>query len=145
MIFTNLRLAILNWLAAPSYSVFNNVYKKEKTMAMTNPSQTTYTLGVGGGSVPGVPYNNGTGHNYYTTQPQVQQMNLGTTTINFNVAKANGGWIVQVNPHQNHNTINLTGLAENRQAELYLIHDSEDFDAALGKIVTMSCLKGESK
>ena len=70
-------------------------------------------------------------------------MNIGNPTINFNVAKANGGWIVQVNPQQTYNTISITGMMpDHKPADLYLIHDDEDFDSALGKIVTAACLKG---
>jgi hypothetical protein len=67
-----------------------------------------------------------------------QQMNV-TSSINFSVAKATGGWIVQVN--ENHvGLLNIANLSSN--TSLYIITDDEDFDSALGKIVTMSCLKG---
>ena len=122
--FKNFRIGILNWLAAGRITIT----KDEKPMAMTMNTG-TYTLGAG----------NGIQYNYHTPQPQAQQMQLGNPTINFNVAKAHGGWIVQVNAQQTYNTITLGG--EVRPAELYLIHDDEDFDAALGRIVTTSCLK----
>jgi hypothetical protein len=116
--FKNLRINILNWLAAGRL-----VIEKDRPMA------NTYTLGNLGG---GIQYN-------YNPPQQAQQMQLGNSTINFNVAKANGGWIVQVNPQQTYNTMTLGG--DVKTAELYLIHDDEDFDAALGRIVTTSCLK----
>ena len=121
--FRNFRISILNWLAAGRITI----EKDKKPMATTLNPGTTYTLG------------GGLQYNYNTPQPQAQQMQLGNPTINFNVAKANGGWIVQVNAQQTYNTITLGG--EVRPTELYLIHDDEDFDAALGRIVTASCLK----
>ena len=124
--FKNFRIGILNWLAAGRITIT----KDEKPMAMTMNTG-TYTLGAG----------NGIQYNYHTPQPQAQQMQLGNPTINFNVAKANGGWIVQVNPQQTYNTLTLGGINETKPSELYLIHDDEDFDAALGRIVTASCLK----
>ena len=125
--FRNFRIGILNWLAAGKITI----EKDKKPMAMTMNTGNTYTLGAGAGYTGGIQYN-------YNT-PQAQQMQLGHSTINFNVAKANGGWIVQVNPQQSYNTITLGG--DVKPAELYLIHDDEDFDAALGRIVTASCLK----
>ena len=122
--FKNFRISILNWLAAGRITI----EKDEKPMAMT-PNAGTYTLGAGAGLQ----------YNFHTPQPQAQQMQLGNPTINFNVAKANGGWIVQVNAQQTYNTITLGG--DVKPAELYLIHDDEDFDTALGRIVTTSCLK----
>ena len=118
--FRNFRISILNWLAAGKITI-----EKHKSM--------TTTLNTGGHVL-----GNGLQYNY-TPHPQVSQMQLGNPTINFNVAKANGGWIVQVNPQQTYNTMTLGG--DIKPAELYLIHDDEDFDAALGKIVTASCLK----
>ena len=119
------RIRIFNWLGAGKITLI-----QDKPQEYT-PMSTTYTLG--GGS--------GLQYNYNTPQPQAQQMQLGNPTINFNVAKANGGWIVQVNPQQTYNTLTLGGINETKPSELYLIHDDEDFDAALGRIVTASCLK----
>ena len=119
------RIRIFNWLGAGRITL-----TQDKPQEYT-PMSTTYTLGGATGYTGGIQYN-------YNT-PQAQQMQLGNPTINFNVAKANGGWIVQVNAQQTYNTITLGG--EVRPSELYLIHDDEDFDAALGRIVTASCLK----
>lgn len=124
--FRNFRISILNWLAAGRMTIV----KDKKPMATTLGAG-PYTLGYGNGG--GIQYN------YTPQQPQVSQMQLGNPTINFNVAKANGGWIVQVNPQQTYNTMTLGG--DVKPAELYLIHDNEEFDVALGKIVTTACLK----
>ena len=124
--FKDLRVRIFNWLAAG-----------KMTLTIEKPTDySTYTIG---GT--GLSYLNGTGHLNYNInpQPQVPEMNLAKSNINFNVAKANGGWIVQVNPAQS-NTLNIGGLS-NTAAELYLISDDEEFDSALGRIVTTACLK----
>jgi len=122
--FRNFRISILNWLAASKITI-----EKDKPPV-------AYTLNTG-------PYNNGSGlhHSFSNHQhTQAQHMNIGNPTINFNVVKASGGWIVQVNPQQSYNTLSIGGV-DVKPADLYLIHDEEDFDAALGKIVTASCLK----
>jgi hypothetical protein len=67
-------------------------------------------------------------------------MNL-IPSINFNVAKANGGWIVQVNQPQPVNVLSIAGMSDDRAPELYLINEDADFDKELGKIITMTCLK----
>jgi hypothetical protein len=121
--FKDLRVRIFNWLAAGRL-----------TLSYEEPKQYTFA-GIG------LPYNSATGQLNYNInpQPQVPEMNLAKSNINFNVAKANGGWIVQVNPAQS-NTLNIGGLS-NTAAELYLISDDEEFDSALGRIVTTACLK----
>ena len=124
MIAKSWRIRFFNWLGAGKITL-----TQDKPQEYT-PMSTTYTIG--GAGTGGLQYN-------YNTPQQAQQMQLGNSTINFNVAKANSGWIVQVNPQQTYNTITLGG--EVRPAELYLIHDNEDFDTALGKIVTAACLK----
>lgn len=119
--FKDLRVRIFNWFAAGKLTL---TYEEPKQFYMGN----TYT-------------NGGSGQFNYNInpQPQVPEMNLAKSNINFNVAKAHGGWIVQVNPAQS-NTLNIGGLS-NTAAELYLISDDEEFDSALGRIVTTACLK----
>jgi hypothetical protein len=121
--FKNFRITILNWFAAGRL-----VIEKHKTMS--------YTLtGAGVGS----PYYvaNG-GLSYNNTYTELSHMNITASSINFNVAKAAGGWIVQVNS-VNRDAITVGGIGP--KSDLHIIHESEDFDSALGKIVTMSCLK----
>jgi hypothetical protein len=118
--FKRLRIGIFNWFAAG-----------KMTLTYEKPSEYISFNNVSSGS----------GQLYYNINPQSQvpEMNLAKSNINFNVAKATGGWIVQVNlPQQN--VLNIVGSPPSN-AELYLIHDSEDFDSALGKIVTTACLK----
>jgi len=127
MIFADLRVRLLNWLAAPAKTKFTNAYKKEKEMSytMNSPGQMTYTLGAGAGGISVAP-----------SQPTIN-IN-GNAAINFSVAKANGGWVVQINDHQN--SVYFGQSAP--QPQLYIIGEDADFDKELGKIVTMSCLKG---
>ena len=121
MIFADLRIRFLNWLAKPAKTTFTNAYKKEKEMSYainTGP----YTLGGSGGSISITP-----------SQPAINVNS--SSAINFSVAKATGGWIVQINK----NNSNHGGT----MAELYIIADDANFDSELGKIVTMSCLKND--
>lgn len=122
MIFANLRIRFLNWLSAPAKTVFQNAYKKEQT----NMSYSINT-GPGLGGV-GSPWSNG---GTITLGPHTtDRIDIaGRSTVNLTVANANGGWIVQIN---------------NRDSEqsLYVIPEGADFDRELGKIITMSCLKG---
>ena len=136
--FKNLRLAIFNWLGAGRLVIEKEKKLQEYTMG------TTYTLGAGGAG--GLIYNGGAGSFNYTTQPQPQVHNMNLIpSINFNVAKANGGWIVQVNQAQTtqQNVISLTGLgsSDSKPPELYLIAEDAEFDKELGKIISMACLK----
>lgn len=120
----NLRIAIFNWMAAGRITV--NSYELTKD----NGNQTTFTLGNGGNL----------NYNYnYQLHNQVPRMNLNRSSINFNVAKANGGWIVQIN-HPG-SGISIQGVGPDVEGDLYLIADDADFDKELGKIITASCLK----
>jgi hypothetical protein len=127
--FKNFRITILNWFAAGRL-----VLEKDKPMGYTvnvnGPSAgNLYYTGLGGGGNGGFSYN---------TQTDLSHMNITASSINFNVAQAAGGWIVQVNKI-NRNAVTIGGVGP--ESDLHIIHESEDFDSALGKIVTMSCLK----
>jgi hypothetical protein len=124
MKFASLRIRILNWLAAPSRTQFTNNYKKETEM-----STNTLTLGASAGYP--VMTNVGAGYgNWNATDllPDDKKINV-QGGVNFTVRKANGGWIVQ---------INRFGV----ELDYYVIAEDADFDRELGKIITMSCLKG---
>jgi len=78
----------------------------------------------------------GGGLDTYTLGPITMGMenndiDLGSTNVTFQVVKASGGWIVRVSER-------LT----TRSGELHIIPDGADFSSELGKIITMSCLKG---
>ena len=132
--FKNLRISIFNWLGAGKITLTTDTPKEY--------TPNTYTIGGGLSNNPSHGYNF---NNNIAPQLQVHNMNL-IPSINFNVAKANGGWIVQVNQPQNPNTMSLTGLnlstADVKQPELYLIAEDADFDKELGKIISLACLKG---
>ena len=128
--FKNFRITILNWLAAGRITI-----EKEKPMSSysINPNGTNggiYYGSLGGGA--------GGGGFVYNPNTDTSTMNITASSINFNVAKAAGGWIVQVN-QLNRNAISVTGTSP--EQDLHIIHETEDFDSALGKIVTMACLK----
>jgi hypothetical protein len=135
MMLKNLRIKIFNWFAAGRLTLTYDKPQEYSTMS-------SYTLGGGNG----LTYTTGAGSfNYPTTQPQTQVhiMNL-IPSINFNVARANGGWIVQVNQAQTQqNVVSLTGLtlSDSKPPELYLIAEDAEFDKELGKIITTACLK----
>ena len=83
----------------------------------------------------------GSGYNGYTLtlpntkyESKVPQMDLSNSSINFNVVKANGGWIVQVNSPD-------PVPGSYRVPQLYIINEDANFDTELGKIITTSCLK----
>lgn len=117
MIFANLRIRFLNWLAKPAKTVFTNAYAKEQT-TMSYAINTGAGLGGGyGGTITLGPHS-------------TDRIDIASkSTVNLTVANANGGWIVQIN---------------NRDSEqsLYVIPEGADFDRELGKIITMMCLKG---
>ena len=105
------KIKVFNWLADGRITLSDNRLSintiKESTMA--------YTLG-GVGTSPG--------------QISINPHHSHSSGINFNVTKANGGWIVQINKS-----------AYDSTPELHIIHEDADFDKELGKIVTLSCLK----
>jgi hypothetical protein len=122
MIFANLRICFLNWLAKPSKTTFINAYKKEKEMpyaTFNNNSAGAYTLGGGGITL---------------SNPVGQSLPLPPIDlkdgINFTLAQASGGWIIQINKRYTTST------------DLYIIPEEKDLGIELGKIITMSCLKG---
>jgi hypothetical protein len=127
--FKNFRITILNWLAAGRITI-----EKEKPMSTysitPNGAGNLYYGSLGGGA--------GNGGFIYNNNTDLSTMNITASSINFNVAKAAGGWIVQVN-QLNRNAVTIGGVSP--EQDLHIIHESEDFDSALGKIVTMSCLK----
>ena len=128
--FKNFRIGILNWFAAGRITI-----EKEKPM-----SYTLNTNGAGGGNLYYGSLGGGAGSSgfSYNTQTNLSHMNITASSINFNVAKAAGGWIVQINKI-NRDAVSIGGVGP--EQDLHIIHESEDFDSALGKIVTMSCLK----
>jgi hypothetical protein len=128
--FKNFRITILNWLAAGRITI-----EKGKPMSYTiNPNDAS-----GAGNLYYGILGSGAGNNYiYNTQTELSKMNITASSINFNVAKAAGGWIVQVNKI-NRDAVSIGGVGP--EQDLHIIHETEDFDSALGKIVTMSCLK----
>lgn len=119
MIFANLRICFLNWLAKPLKITFINAYKKEKEMSYTfnNNSAGAYTLGGGG-----ITLSNPVGQSL----PPIDLKD----GINFTLAQASGGWIIQINKRYTTST------------DLYIIPEEKDLGIELGKIITMSYLKG---
>ena len=137
MIPKNWRIKIFNWFGAGKLTLTTDTTEY-------NP-MSSYSInanGPGSGGAGNLYYGSlggGNGHNYiYNPQSELSKMNITASSINFNVAKAAGGWIVQVNK-LNRDAINIGGVGP--EQDLHIIHESEDFDSALGKIVTMSCLK----
>jgi hypothetical protein len=133
MISKKWRIKIFNWFGAGRIALTNETEY--------NPMSTySITAGAGAGSLHVHSGGLGAGHGgfSYNTNTDLSHMNITASSINFNVAKAAGGWIVQVNK-ANRNSITLAGVGP--ESDLHIIHESEDFDSALGKIVTMSCLK----
>lgn len=121
--FKNSRVKIWNWFAAGVMTLTTPEERKKKE-EMSN-----YVIGNGIGSAGGLSYNPSTGNMGYSigSQPATN------TGINFNVTKANGGWIVR-----------LDGSGQNQnESELYVIPDEANFDTELGKIITMNCLKAK--
>ena len=110
--FKNLRIKIFNWFAAGKMTLTDY-----NTMAVLNSPQTTYTLGGSGGGYGGISIN-----------PSGSQMNL-PVNLTIKIATANGGTVVSINS------------GDSGKEELYIIADDDDFDRALGKIITMNKLK----
>jgi hypothetical protein len=109
--FKNLRIDILNWLAAGRITI-------EKDKKPQEYNSMTYTLGGnGGGSINISP----------TYQQSVSPQSSQTMTIK--VTPANGGTIIQMQTNEYGN------------GELHIIPDGSDLDRELGKIITMSKLK----
>ena len=116
--FENFRISILNWFAAGRIVIEKNTKPQEyKPMAISNPAQTTYTLGGSGGGYGGI-----------TINPQGSQMNI-PINLTIKIATANGGTVVSVNN------------GEIGKEDLYIIAENADFDRELGKIITMCKLK----
>ncbi|CAB4128302.1 hypothetical protein UFOVP112_19 [uncultured Caudovirales phage] len=111
--FKNLRISILNWLAAGRLVIEKD--KKPVEYNMTN----TYTIGGAGNGTLSI---GGLG-GYGSSTPQTGQ------TMMIKITPANGGTIVQMH------------VQEYSQGELHIIPDGADFDRELGKIITMSKLK----
>jgi hypothetical protein len=109
MISKRLRIRIFNWLGAGKLTIVDDTKENKMT---TGP----YTYGT----------------NTLNISPSVPQIDI-KGGINFTVAQATGGWIVQIN-HRSH--------IQNESPDLYIIPEDADFDRELGKIITMSCLKG---
>ena len=134
MISKKWRIKIFNWFGAGRIALTNETeYNPMSTYSIGagNGSNLVYSGGLGGGHG---------GFSYNNTHTDLSNMNITASSINFNVAKAAGGWIVQVNS-VNRDAITIGGIGP--KSDLHIIHESEDFDSALGKIVTMSCLKAE--
>jgi hypothetical protein len=112
----NLRISILNWLAAGRIVI-------EKDRSQEYKSMSTYTIGGGiaGGSGPVLVNSNGN-MMYNTSTPITAQ------TLTIKITPANGGTIVS------------TQVSDNNY-ELHIIPDGSDFDRELGKIITVSKLK----
>ena len=134
MIPANWRIRIFNWFGAGKLTL--------TTDKSSNYVPSTYSINPGGGGAGNLYYGSlggGNNHNFtYNPQSDLSRMNITASSINFNVAKAAGGWIVQVNKI-NRDLVSIGGATTDQ--DLHIIHESEDFDSALGKIVTMSCLK----
>lgn len=73
---------------------------------------------------------------YKTATPDSNPININSrsSALNFTVAKANGGWIVQVNQ------INMLSSTY-PDTDVYLIHEGADFNTEIGKIISMVSLK----
>ena len=123
MISKRLRIRIFNWLGAGKLTILDDTKENKMT---TGPYT---TLNTGPGLSPG-PYTYGT--STLSISPSVPQIDV-KGGINLTVAQATGGWIVQIN-HRSH--------IQNESPDLYIIPEDADFDRELGKIITMSCLKG---
>ena len=121
--FKNLRIKIWNWLAAGKVRIVEHEDKKIVNSGYTLTAGAGSSYSLGGGAGAGVTLNT---HNSSNINLQ--------SGINFTVAQAGGGWIVQVNRHD---PINY-----HPTQELHIIAEGADFDRELGKIITMSCLKG---
>lgn len=120
MISKSLRIRIVNWLCAGKLTLRDDT--KETQMS------SGYTLNTGNGGLSAGPYTYGS----INISPSMPQIDI-KGGINFTVAQATGGWIVQIN-HRSH--------IQNESPDLYIIPEDADFDRELGKIITMSCLKG---
>ena len=92
-------------------------------MAVLNSPQATYTLGgtSGGG------YGIGAGISINPYGNPIMNLPINLT---IKIATANGGTVVSIN----------NGNDPNKEA-LYIIADDDDFDRALGKIITINRLK----
>jgi len=109
--FKNLRIDILNWLAAGRL-----VIEKEKKPQEYKPM--SYTLG-----------GNGAGSINISPTYQQSASPQSSQTMTIKITPANGGTIVQMQTNEYGN------------GELHIIPDGSDFDRELGKIITMSKLK----
>lgn len=109
--FRNLRISILNWLAAGRITIV----KDKKPQENNNMS---YTLGGAQGTI-----------NINPTGYGIAQGPQNNQTLTIKITPANGGTIVQLQTN------------EYSSGELHIIPDGADFDRELGKIITMSKLK----
>ena len=125
MISKNWRIKFFNWLGAGRLTITEDKPQEYQPLS--------YSIGSGA-------YGNLSYNNTLLNQPDLSHMNITASSLNFNVAKASGGWIVQVNT-VDCNAITLGGIGP--KSDLYIISEDADFDSALGKIVTLSCLKAE--
>jgi len=123
--FKQLRIKIFNWFAAGNLTL-----KLEKEKNMGNSG---YTLGTTGAGTSYGPLGITTAASIHVPEPSINLKN----SLNFTIARAQGGWIVQVNKAH---TITFSNESSS-SAELYIINEDADFDRELGKIITMSCLK----
>jgi len=123
--FKQLRIKIFNWFAAGNLTL-----KLEKEKNMGNSG---YTLGTTGAGTSYGPLGITTSVPIHVSEPSINLKN----SLNFTIARAQGGWIVQVNKAH---TITFSNESSS-SAELYIINEDADFDRELGKIITMSCLK----
>ena len=124
MISKRLRIRIFNWLGAGKLTILDDTKENKMT---TGPYTTLNT----GNGLSTSPYTYGT--NTLSISPSVPQIDV-KGGINLTVARATGGWIVQIN-HRS--------FVQNESPDLYIISEDADFDRELGKIITMSCLRKE--
>ena len=124
--FKQLRIKIFNWLAAGNLTL-----KLEKEKNMGNSG---YTLGTSGAGTNYGPLGITTSVPIHVSEPSINLKN----SLNFTIARAQGGWIVQINKTH---TITFSNNESSSSAELYIINEDADFDREIGKIITMSCLK----
>lgn len=89
-------------------------------------SSSPYATNVINASGTGLSYNLGS----LTMNPSSKEIDV-TTGINITIAQATGGWVIQINP-----------ATHSVKAQLYIIPEDRDLGVELGKIITMSCLKG---
>ena len=82
-------------------------------------SQSTYTLG-----------GTGSGYGGITINPHGTPIMQLPINLTIKIASANGGTVVSI----------INGENSSKE-ELYIIADDDDFDRALGKIITMNKLK----